>query len=244
MKQVAIKSVKKNQTSIEADEVAVLKWIKWLKKDPASKNHPGSQHIVDIQETFTEGDHLNIVMELLEGGSVFELCEKLGALTEEEAFWIFEQMCLAVSFLHTNNICHRDIKLENWMFDSTKTRVVLIDFGFSTTCKPGKKLTKRCGSFNYIAPEIVCGLLYDGKQVDMWALGCILFSLLAGYPPFCYNEEEGNHTAFEQIASGNYDDLPKTISSSARNLIDHLLTVSPKTRITIEEVLEHPWMQR
>lgn len=243
LKRVAIKSIKKPKNAREDEEISMLKWIKWLKKAPNSKDHPGSQHVVDLLDTFSENSQRVIVMELLEGGTVFELCENLGALTEDEAFWIFEQMCLAISFLHSNNICHRDLKLENWMLDSSKTRIVLVDFGFSTFSKPDTKLTQRCGSFNYIAPEIVRGVPYNGKKVDMWALGCILYSLLAGFPAFYYDEEKGDTSVFEEIESGDYEELPDHISISAHDLVSKLLSVDPQERLTIDDVLDHPWMR-
>jgi len=245
VKQVAIKRLKrKPNSSVKAqDEETMLSWLKCLKTAPSSNSHRGSQHVVNFIESFVEHETVNLVTEFLAGGSIFELCEKLGPLTEEEAFWIFEQMCLAVCFLHTNHICHRDLKLENWMLDSTRTRVVLIDFGFSAVSDPSSKFTKGCGSLNYLAPEIALGLPYDGKQVDIWALGCILFSLLVGCPPFDFDAQEDDSEFFKQIIRGDFGELPETLSDDAKDLISKLLTVNPRLRLTIDEVLKHPWMQ-
>ena len=86
--------------------------------------------------------------------------------------------------MHQRNVTHRDIKLENILLDETRTRVKLIDFGFSTCIPHEKKVKIFCGTPSYMAPELVRKSEYDGRQVDMWALGVLLYALLSGTFPF------------------------------------------------------------
>jgi serine/threonine-protein kinase RCK2 len=99
-----------------------------------------------------------------------------------------------------------------------------------------------CGTVGYTAPEIVKDERYS-KSVDMWALGCVLYTLLCGFPPFY---DESIRTLTEKVARGQYTFLSPwwdNISKSAKDLISHLLTVDPVRRYTIDEFLHHPWIR-
>ena len=101
--------------------------------------------------------------------------------------------------------------------------------------------TTACGTPGYVAPEIIAGLGY-GKEVDLWSLGVIMYTLLCGYPPFY---EENNTLLFKMIEAGKYQfDSPywDDVSDNAKNLIDQLLQVNPKKRLTAEQLLAHPWI--
>lgn len=99
-----------------------------------------------------------------------------------------------------------------------------------------------CGTVGYTAPEIVKDERYS-KSVDMWALGCVLYTLLCGFPPFY---DESIEVLTEKVAKGQYTFLSPwwdEISASAKDLITHLLTVNPEKRYTIREFLAHPWIR-
>jgi serine/threonine-protein kinase RCK2 len=118
-------------------------------------------------------------------------------------------------------------------------RVKIADFGLSKIVWDSQTTTP-CGTVGYTAPEIVKDERYS-KSVDMWALGCVLYTLLCGFPPF-YDESIGTLT--EKVAKGQYTFLSPwwdNISKSAKDLISHLLTVDPVRRYTIDEFLNHPW---
>jgi serine/threonine protein kinase len=89
-----------------------------------------------------------------------------------------------IHYLHQRNVTHRDIKLENILLDETRTRVKLIDFGFSTCIPHEKKVKIFCGTPSYMAPEIVSKIEYAGPPADIWALGVLLYALLCGRFPF------------------------------------------------------------
>lgn len=99
-----------------------------------------------------------------------------------------------------------------------------------------------CGTVGYTAPEIVKDQRYS-KSVDMWALGCVLYTFLCGFPPFY---DESIKVLTEKVAKGQYTFLSPwwdTISDEAKDLIENLLHVDPEKRFTILQFLEHPWMK-
>lgn len=120
-------------------------------------------------------------------------------------------------------------------------KIKIADFGLSKIVWDNQTMTP-CGTVGYTAPEIVKDERYS-KSVDMWALGCVLYTLLCGFPPFY---DESIEVLTEKVAKGSYTFLSPwwdDISQSAKDLISHLLTVDPEKRYTIREFLAHPWIQ-
>ncbi|OIW23779.1 CAMK/CAMK1 protein kinase [Coniochaeta ligniaria NRRL 30616] len=119
--------------------------------------------------------------------------------------------------------------------------IKIADFGLSKVVWDNQTMTP-CGTVGYTAPEIVKDERYS-KSVDMWALGCVLYTLLCGFPPFY---DESIEVLTEKVAKGQYTFLSPwwdDISKSAQDLISHLLTVDPEKRYTIREFLAHPWIR-
>ncbi|GAQ39020.1 MAPK-activated protein kinase Srk1 [Aspergillus tubingensis] len=174
----------------------------------------------------------------------------------------------------TSGVVHRDIKPENLLFypidfipsknpkprqpgDEDKVDegefipgkgaggigvIKIADFGLSKVIWDSQTMTP-CGTVGYTAPEIVKDERYS-KSVDMWALGCVLYTLLCGFPPFY---DESIQVLTEKVARGQYTFLSPwwdDISKSAQDLISHLLTVDPEKRYTIKQFLEHPWIRQ
>ncbi|KAA0725097.1 Phosphorylase b kinase gamma catalytic chain, liver/testis isoform [Triplophysa tibetana] len=151
----------------------------------------------------------------------------------------------AVQYLHSLNIVHRDLKPENVLLDD-QGHIKLSDFGFSVQLQPNEKLRELCGTPGYLAPEILkCSMDEThegyGKEVDLWACGVILFTLLAGSPPFWHRKQllmlrmimEGRY----QFSSPEWDDRSDTV----KDLILRLLVVEPTFRLTAEQALAHPF---
>lgn len=119
--------------------------------------------------------------------------------------------------------------------------IKIADFGLSKVVWDSQTMTP-CGTVGYTAPEIVKDERYS-KSVDMWALGCVLYTLLCGFPPFY---DESIQVLTEKVARGQYTFLSPwwdDISKSAQDLVSHLLTVNPEKRYTIDEFLAHPWIR-
>jgi serine/threonine protein kinase len=158
-------------------------------------------------------------------------------LSEDESKRIFFQLVQSVDYLHQHCIIHRDIKLENVLFDKNKD-IKLIDFGFSTVSPDGKKLKVFCGTPSYMAPEIVRRTEYEGKPVDIWGLGILLYALLCGCFPF---RAKTYPDLYRRIARGSFT-IPDELSSPVRDLLRQLLTVDAYTRVTSTAILRHPWL--
>jgi serine/threonine protein kinase len=157
---------------------------------------------------------------------------------------VFVRLIKGIQYIHTKNVVHRDLKLENLLLQNKDdiTSIKIADFGLAKRAMNGYMETV-CGTPQYVAPEVikpVPGVVY-GPECDLWSAGVVLFTILAGYPPF-YNEN--TPALFRQIRKGafNFDDpVWDEVSDDAKDLIQKLLTVSPQDRITSEGCLQHKW---
>ncbi|KAJ9094660.1 MAPK-activated protein kinase Srk1 [Naganishia adeliensis] len=231
-------------------------------------NHPNIIKLISFSES---DEHYFLVLELMEGGELFHQIVKLTYFSGDLSRHVIMQVAHAVRHLHKERgVVHRDIKPENLLFeripiipskhpvhrpydeekeDEGEFRpgvggggigiVKLADFGLSKVIWDEVTQTP-CGTVGYTAPEIVKDERYS-SSVDMWALGCVLYTLLCGFPPF-YDESISVLT--EKVARGYYTFLSPwwdDISHSAKDLITHLLCVDPRQRYDIDEFLAHPW---
>jgi len=231
-------------------------------------NHPSIIKLISFTES---KEHYFLILELMEGGELFHQIVKLTYFSEELARHVILQVARGIRYLHEEKgVVHRDIKPENLLFEAipivpskqTKQRpydeekedegeflpnvggggigqVKIADFGLSKIVWADQTATP-CGTVGYTAPEIVKDERYS-KSVDMWAMGCVLYTLLCGFPPFF---DESIQVLTEKVARGYYTFLSPwwdDISDSSKDLISHLLCVDPDKRYTIDEFLAHPW---
>tara|TARA_B110000208_G_C11647278_1_gene386718 strand:+ start:117 stop:914 length:798 start_codon:yes stop_codon:yes gene_type:complete len=140
-------------------------------------------HIIELYEFIDNNDFLYIIMEYIEGDDLYNYFNRYSPLSEHEIENIFNQIIISVLYCHNILLAHRDIKLENFMIDKNN-RVVLIDFGFSTSSQI-RQFTIQ-GTAHYVAPELysIKTSGYDSKKIDMWALGTLLYILMYGKYPF------------------------------------------------------------
>merc|ERR1719181_1105354 len=124
-------------------------------------------------------------MECLDGGELYGRLSAMKVFPESLAAETTRQMLRAVGYLHAHNIVHRDLKLENIMYESKSpdSPVKVIDFGFAKVWDSDKLMQASCGSVAYVSPDVLRGHGYT-SQCDLWSLGVIVFMLLSGYPPF------------------------------------------------------------
>ena len=120
-------------------------------------------------------------MEYIEGEELFNYMNRKSRLSDYKIEKIFKQIILSVLYCHNILLCHRDIKLENFIIDKNEN-IKLIDFGFATCAR--KNLTKILGTAQYTAPEMIENPFYNGKKIDMWALGVVLYILKYKQYPF------------------------------------------------------------
>uniref|UniRef100_A0AC34QTZ3 Serine/threonine-protein kinase PLK n=1 Tax=Panagrolaimus sp. JU765 TaxID=591449 RepID=A0AC34QTZ3_9BILA len=191
-------------------------------------DHP---HVVRLFVNLEDSENVYMLLELCSNRSMMEMQKRRGHVTEPEARYYMKQIVNGVAYLHDKLIIHRDLKLGNVFLD--KHMVCKIgDFGLATKLshKDERKDTV-CGTPNYIAPE----MLHRQKhsfEVDIWALGCILYTLLVGQPPF---ETTSLQTTYNRIKSNSYR-LPSIVGVEATVLIRQLLHPEFKKRPTIHKV--------
>jgi serine/threonine protein kinase len=153
-------------------------------------------------------------------------------------------MLSAVAILHSLHICHRDLKIENWVLKSGNdlwSPLKLIDFGLSTHFTPGHKLSRVVGSSYYIAPEVLKKSYTEA--CDLWSLGVIVYMLLSGAPPFFGSSEEAIKAS---ILSGVYSfpqELFGDVSEEAMAFVSCLLSYDEDKRYTAQQALNHPWLE-
>eukprot|EP00884_Botryococcus_braunii_P009519 jgi/Botrbrau1/18569/Bobra.0367s0014.3 len=194
--------------------------------------HP---HIVRLYELIETDQRWYAVMEYGEKGELFDYLQT-GKLEESEARRLFQQLISAVEYCHTNKVVHRDLKPENILLDRN-LNLKVADFGLSNHIRDGQFLKTSCGSANYAAPEVICGKLYSGPEVDVWSCGVILYAMLANCLPF---DNANISELFRSIQTASYR-VPDHMSSGVQDLVVRMLTVDPVKRITIDEIKQHPW---
>ena len=230
---VAIKSFNKQNLKSQESKAKIFEEVNLMKK----LRH---NSLVKILETIETDKYILIIMENIAGGDLSNFIKKRTKLNEKTSKIIFKQLIKSLKYLHSKNIIHRDIKLDNILIDLNNT-IKLCDFGISQKIlDTNDKLTDKCGTPAYIAPEILsadrCG--YEGPPVDLWSSGVVLYAMLSGTVPFKANNLNDLHNL---IIKGTFDEI-QDISKDATHLVHALLETNPKKRITLDKVLEHPWL--
>ena len=228
---VAIKSINKTKLTNERHKAKILL------ETSIMKSLSSSNYIVKIYETYQTQNHFCIVMEYICAGDLLSYIRKRSKLTEQIAKFIFKQIILSLQFIHSHNIVHRDIKLDNILID-LNNNIKICDFGVSKRIVNNDKMFEQCGTPAYIAPEILKNKGYEGFSVDIWSCGVVLYAMLSGTVPFKGNDLNELHNL---IMKGKFN-IINDISNDAKHLIKSLLEVDPKKRININNILNHPWL--
>ncbi|XP_061350151.1 calcium-dependent protein kinase 29-like isoform X2 [Gastrolobium bilobum] len=230
--------------SIARRKLTRKKEIEDVKREIMILQHlTGQPNIVEFKGAYEDKQNVYLVMELCQGGELFDRIIAKGIYSEGEAASIFKQIVNVVHACHFMGVMHRDLKPENFLLASKDEKAPLkaADFGLSVFIEEGKMYKEVVGSAYYIAPEVL--KRNYGKEIDVWSAGVILYILLSGGPPFWAETEKG---IFEAILGGklNLESAPwPSISEAAKDLIRKMLTLDPKNRITASDALEHQWMK-
>lgn len=204
-------------------------------------SHP---NIIKYFGMYRSPTNVHLVLEYADGGDLLNRILEMGCYSEEAGKVVFSQICAGVAYLHSREICHRDLKPDNVLLTADGVAKIS-DFGLARHASSQSENNFRtyCGTPHYFAPEMfklqkqqVDGY---GKAVDVWSLGVILYIIVSGRPPF------DDENLGEQVVNGIFEfDGPEfeSVSDNAKDLISRLMTVDPKLRLTANEALRHVWL--
>ena len=167
-----------------------------------------------------DDDFLYLVLEFVPGGELFGYLKKVEVISEQAARFYAAQLVLVFGYLHDRHIIYRDLKPENLLLD-TRGYLRLIDFSFGKRVLKGTKTYTLCGTPEYLAPEVLMSMGHD-RGVDWWTLGCLIYEMLVGVPPFD-NANDKPLELYTRILSDDYAiPFPRDVSKNARSLVKRL----------------------
>lgn len=236
----AIKKIPKKDTNEQEFEVEIRSLM--------ALDHP---HIVKMLQYFDEGDDFYIAFELIDGPDLVQHIvrragELEGYVPEEELSIILRQVLKAILSCHEGGIVHRDVKLENFMIQGQEMVVKMIDLGLAMRKEDPHEVI---GTFRYMAPEIYFSTERYTKAVDMWALGVSVYTMLTLAPLLPDEKDDVRDLLSDKKYVANKlkscDVLKdRKLSKEARDFLNKLLAYDPRYRITAQEALQHPFIQR
>ena len=203
------------------------------------KIHKSVHHdqVVAFEHNFEDNENVYILLEVCKNQTLNELFKRRKKLTEIEVQCYIIQLVKGLQYLHSHKIIHRDLKLGN-LFLTDKMQLKIGDFGLATKLDyDGEKKKTVCGTPNYIAPEVIDGGAGGGHsyEVDIWAIGIIIYIFIVGKPPFETNDLKQTYKRIKSIQFDFPEDVH--ISTAAKNLIRRLLVRDPKKRPSLNDIL-------
>ncbi|KAM4638950.1 maternal embryonic leucine zipper kinase isoform 3-T6 [Amazona ochrocephala] len=200
------------------DKLALGDDLPRVKTEIDAMKNLSHQHICQLYHVIETSKKIFMVLEYCPGGELFDYIISKDHLSEEEARVFFRQIVSAIAYVHSQGYAHRDLKPGGL----------------------GYHLNTCCGSPAYAAPELIQGKAYIGSEADIWSMGVLLYALLCGYLPF---DDDNVMALYRKIMRGKYS-IPKWLSPSSTLLLNQMLQVDPKKRITVKHLLSHPWLMR
>mmetsp|Transcript_50584 Transcript_50584/g.158033 ORF Transcript_50584/g.158033 Transcript_50584/m.158033 type:complete len:630 (-) Transcript_50584:87-1976(-) len=206
-------------------------------------SHP---NVISLKDVFEDEKSVYLVLELVQGGELFDRIVNDGAFSEKDAAKMIRKITDALMHLHERKICHRDLKPENLLLTSkgSEADIKIADFGLSKILGEKTMMKRSCGTWAYWAPEILRRQPYD-YSVDLWSMGVILYIMLSGVHPFDPDGRSTDAQIVERILRADYKFDPEYwahVSPQAKDVIRHLIHMDPMQRYTCEQLLQHPWV--
>uniref|UniRef100_A0A7N5ZUX6 polo kinase n=1 Tax=Anabas testudineus TaxID=64144 RepID=A0A7N5ZUX6_ANATE len=182
------------------------------------------KHVVKFSHHFEDHENIYIFLELCSRKSLAHIWKARHTLTEPEVRYYLRQIISGLKYLHSRGILHRDLKLG-----------ICCDFGRAhVICG-----TTICGTPNYLAPEVL-NRQGHGTESDVWSLGCVMYTLLCGNPPFETLDLKETYKCIKEV---RYN-LPSTLSPAAQKLISGILQKNPSDRLTLDQILNHEFFTK
>lgn len=231
-KEYAIKIIKKklfSRPEFLQREIAIMKTVK----------HP---HIVEFYDIFEDQEKVYLILQLVNGGDLFDNVTERETFSEEDAADVTRQILEALGYLHKEGIVHRDIKVDNILCEEEKDgrlHCYIADFGLSRFFSNEIQMKSKVGSLEYTAPEVFNTGGY-GPGCDLWSVGVVAYILLTGTFPF---SDKNPKITYEKIMNVEYDwsETPD-VSDEVKDFCHRMFKKNPKERPSAEEALKHPWI--
>nr|XP_046213460.1 ribosomal protein S6 kinase alpha-2 [Oncorhynchus gorbuscha] len=230
-----------------------VKIIDRVKKDPSEEieillrygQHP---NIITLKDVYDDGRYVYLVMELMRGGELLDRILYQKCFSEREASALLCTITKTVEYLHSQGVVHRDLKPSNLLYvDETgdPESIRICDFGFAKQLRAENGLLMTpCYTANFVAPEVLKKQGYDAA-CDIWSLGILLYTMLAGFTPFANGPDDTPEEILARIGSGKYALTGgnwDTVSDAAKDIVTKMLHVDPHQRLTAPQVLRHQWI--
>ncbi|KAM9412400.1 ribosomal protein S6 kinase alpha-2 isoform 1-T1 [Salvelinus alpinus] len=230
-----------------------VKIIDRVKKDPSEEieillrygQHP---NIITLKDVYDDGRYVYLVMELMRGGELLDRILYQKCFSEREASAVLCTITKTVEYLHSQGVVHRDLKPSNLLYvDETgdPESIRICDFGFAKQLRAENGLLMTpCYTANFVAPEVLKKQGYDAA-CDIWSLGILLYTMLAGFTPFANGPDDTPEEILARIGSGKYALTGgnwDTVSDAAKDIVTKMLHVDPHQRLTAPQVLRHQWI--
>jgi len=221
-------------------EIIRLKQVEHIKAEKNILTAISHPFIVNLFASFQDENNLYMLMEYVIGGELFSQLRKVGRFSNDTSKFYAAEIVLAMEYLHEKNIVYRDLKPENLLIDKDG-HIKITDFGFAKVVED--RTWTLCGTPEYLAPEIIQSKGHN-KAVDWWALGILIYEMLAGYPPFY---DENPFGIYQKILAGKIE-FPQHFNKDAKDLVKKLLTADRTKRFAClkdgaADIKNHKWFK-
>ncbi|TKC50939.1 hypothetical protein EI555_001387, partial [Monodon monoceros] len=246
-------SVCKRCVHMATDAEYAVKIIDKSKRDPSEEieillrygQHP---NIITLKDVYDDGKFVYLVMELMRGGELLDRILRQRYFSEREASDVLCTITKTMDYLHSQGVVHRDLKPSNILYmdeSGNPESIRICDFGFAKQLRAENGLLMTpCYTANFVAPEVLKRQGYDAA-CDIWSLGILLYTMLAGFTPFANGPDDTPEDILARIGSGKYalsGGNWDSISDAAKDVVSKMLHVDPQQRLTAVQVLRHPWI--